>query len=610
MHESLHPKALSTLPFIQRAIANSAMNGSVERLQAIVAQIAEMGPEGHPFLPVLYHHLDTTKIPSADAMDREILSNGLLDTIMRASLSLEGVFNIVKPPQASALDLWQRVWPWIQFFDIYPPRFPGAPTENILRARSFGIIAALTTATARPHSPICAVSGIGFFAAQFWANYFQVPDPISELALRRLGAFLLISTRGGSDFEEYIDGAGGVHTLAKLVVQLVDYLLSWDQVEAIAEMGGVVSFAWDITTKYAWPPPSGIEVWGSALLSHKYARALMSALWACNQLSWLLRNDYSYSTIAEVVDAGFLQFVVSLPEMPSDILANIRGIIKSLIQPATIYYPVLSAIEAALPLVAESTSKPTFISSKLYVDWREFINLVHDRLKLKKGFDSGQYPSRKACDNLECGRILIKTAFKRCAGCRYAHYCSRDCQIKDWSTGHRMACQNIRVGSRNNLMCGPAYLTSHDRAFIRVVLLDDYERYKQLVFLTWIVRMRQHGENLLAIFDYTKGQVGINAHPLSTTANTPEPGSYTSRSLESGRRMHLTILLLPNVMVPDGFKWILPMRSSDADVHDALFRLSQTVPPGTDTVSALSPELRSVVTELVEEACPHIVEIV
>ncbi|KAJ6448332.1 hypothetical protein C8R45DRAFT_162035 [Mycena sanguinolenta] len=559
-------------------------------------------------------------------MDTDVLSNDILDTIIRAFLSLEGVFNLLYPPEGSCLDLWQRVWPWIQFFDVYLARIPDAPAENIIRARFFSIIAYLSAVTATPDSPISATPGVGILAAQFWASYFHDPNSMSEKALQRLGSFLLMATRSGCDFGEYINGAGGVHALAKLLVQLLNYLLNWDHASRVGEVGSAVSFA-SIIGGYTWPPPSGANAWLSALQSHKYARALVSVLllaensaeaaWAkellykmaWDELSLMLKTSFSYVTIVDIVDAGFLQFIVSLPNTHGDIFTEMRGAIRSLIQPATIYYSVLASVEASLPLVAELTSRPSFISSALYTDWQELTSLVLERLKVKKGFDSGQYLSRKACDNLECGRILMKTAFKRCAACQYAHHCSRDCQIKDWNAGHRVKCEN--AAGHSDSLDGPTYLTSRDRAFVRTMLLDDYERRKQLVFLAWIVRMRQHGENLFTIFDYTKGRVGINVHPRPTpAANTPEPGFYASRSLESGRRMHLTILLLPDVMVPDGFKWILPIRSSDAGVHDALFRLSQAVPPGIDSVSNLSPEVRSIVTQLVEEACPHIVEIV
>ncbi|KAJ6462532.1 hypothetical protein C8R45DRAFT_1220531 [Mycena sanguinolenta] len=618
-HESLHLQTLSTLPFIQRATAKSAVNGSAARLHAIVVQIAELGRDGHRFLPVLYHHLDPTKIPSEDTMDTEILSNHILDTISRAFLSLIGVYNLVYPPAGSDLDLWERVWPWIQFFDVYHSRIPDAPTQDIVRARFFSIIACMSGGAGA--SRISSTRGVGALVARFWASYFQDPTPASENSFRRLGTFLIMTGRSGYDFEEYIDGAGGVHALAKLVVQLVDYLLSWDDVSRVEGLGGVVSFAAEAVE--AWPSES--DAWLSALQLHNYARALMSVLsftenfvdvnrerelvpalykLAWNQLFQLFRVSIGYADIMAAIRAGLLQRIVSLPNTHADWdMTDGRDAIKLVVQPATLYYPVLSAVKAFLPLLAESTWTTAFISSTLHADWEEFVDLVLDRLEVKQGFDSGQYLTRKACDNLKCGRILRKMEFQRCAGCRYAHYCSRDCQIKDWIIGHRAVCQDrTRAYGRYGLMNGPKYLRSRDRAFIRAMVMHDYERHKQYIFLTLIMRLREHGENVFAEFDYSTGRVQIDVCAVKETANSEY---LASRAAQSGRRMHLNLVFLPNQCM-----WMLPIRSSESGVHDALFTLSQSVPPGTDSVSDLSPAIRRAVTHLVEEVCPTITEIV
>ncbi|KAJ6462526.1 hypothetical protein C8R45DRAFT_940778 [Mycena sanguinolenta] len=360
-------------------------------------------------------------------MDMDTLSNDTLDTMMRASLSLEGMLCLAYPPLESRLDFWKRVWPWIQFFDVYRSRMPNSPTDDIIRAGSFNIIAHLCCGTEPPIAQISACPGVGLLATKLWVSYFQDPKPsrISQHALQRLGSFLLTATHSNCDLEEYIDGAGGVDALAKLVVQLTDYLLNWDNVLRMAEVGSVVSFASSVTADYASPSPSGVNAWLSALQSHKYPAALVSVLLLpanvaaggeqelLQRMAWdhlfpLLWTSYSYSTIVDAIDAGLLRLVVSHTAAREDISTNIRATIKLLIQPATIYYSVLSAVEDALPLVAELTSKPTFISSTLHADWKEFINLVSNRLKFKEVFDSGQYPSHKACDNLEVRTVALR----------------------------------------------------------------------------------------------------------------------------------------------------------------------------------------------------------
>ncbi|KAF7364099.1 MYND-type domain-containing protein [Mycena sanguinolenta] len=427
----------------------------------------------------------------------------------------------------------------------------------------------------------------------------------------------------------------------------MDYLHNWDDVSRVLEVGCVLTFASTTAHHYAsGNNSSGDNAWLSALQSQKYAPALVATLSlvehvagangdeeSFHRIAWdllfeLLRVGTGYADITNAIRAGLLQCIVSLPNTHADWdMSKEHEAIQWVIQPATLYYPVLSAIEASLPLLTQSTSTTTFTSSVLHADWKEFVDLVLDRLTVKKGYDSGQYLTRKACDNLECGRILKKTEFKRCAGCRYVHYCSRDCQIEDWSTDHKSICQSIRAGSsyfpsadseilqdgHNDVLDGPTYLTSRDRAFIRAIIRADYERFKQVVFCAMIVRMREFGENVVVSFDYRTGRVEVRVHPpglVDYIAGEPSNGYFASRMAQNDRRMQLNIAVLPHAMLSqssDGCRWKLPIRSSNSSVHDALFTLSQSLPPGSND---LSSAVHRAVDQLVEEVCPTILEIV
>jgi len=50
-----------------------------------------------------------------------------------------------------------------------------------------------------------------------------------------------------------------------------------------------------------------------------------------------------------------------------------------------------------------------------------------------------------------CHRCLVPaTSLKRCGGCKWVHYCSRECQKEDWDAGHKTFCkllQNFKGGS-------------------------------------------------------------------------------------------------------------------------------------------------------------------
>ncbi|KAJ6462511.1 hypothetical protein C8R45DRAFT_1080624 [Mycena sanguinolenta] len=606
MHDSLRLKILPGLSSSEQIIAKSAVNGSLPGLRILV-QIQELEPLKNRFLSVFYHHLDPIKIPSEDAMDVEILPDETVETTTRAFVSLEGLFNTVIPPAETHSDLWQRVWPWIRFLSVHHSRIANAPPEDIIQARFFSVIASLMQELPR----ICSTPGVGILAGHAWANYFRNPCTILERALRRLTHLLPYES---CDLWEFVDGAGGVDALANLVAQLVRYLLDSDDIPAgkAKSIFGVLCFC----------TQSKSDTWLSALRTHEYLRTVISVLFFVDTLledhtakdfplyrelykgAWnacfdVLRMTPGYAHVVEAIDAVFLRFYVSLASKRHMEWANdgLYSLLFLVMKPTTLYYSVLSALKRSLPIVAQGTAAPAFISSAQYPKWQEFSSLVHERLEFKRHFDSGQYSSHRACDNLECGTILTKTNFRRCAGCEYQLYYSKECQIKDWRIGHRTACKWTRPPDvwRADHLDGPAFLTGRDKSFLRAMIAHDYERQKTHIFLTRLVRIRQYGESLLTLFDYRSGRVHIDL--LSLPKEDAEQ-DYFRRTARSNRRMHASLIVMPNL--DDGARWSPPIRSSSSAPYDALFVLAHTIPPGTDAVSCLSPAVRRAVTQLIE----------
>ncbi|KAJ6448356.1 hypothetical protein C8R45DRAFT_948039 [Mycena sanguinolenta] len=602
------------------AAATAAVNGSLPHLRAMVQAVAT-NQEEKRLLPLFYLHLDPTKIPSEVAMDVEVLSTDTMDTIIRAFLCVQGLYNSAMLPPGSHPDLWERVWPWAQFLFIHRPRIPDAPTGDMLRASVFSIIAGFNAIPSR----LASTPEIGILAAHAWGIYFRDPNAISERALRSLTLFLGMGEEYRLD--EFIEGAGSMDALAVLVVELLDYLLN--DIAAPDRIGrnlwGVVKFAGCCED----------AAWLSALRSHQYMRAMVSVLLFAQRLivmptkqrpfyfqelynhAWngflrLCPINASYTGIVEAVDAGLLELIAWITGRNihgiTYVETRVRGMLKFVLQPATVYYPVLAALERTLPLIRPAMSAPVFISSALYPDWRNFVSLVLERLEVKKMFDSGGHIACRACDNLKCGKISKKTDFKRCAGCEYQYYCSKECQIRDWRTDHRESCRHMRRmgGWHLDHLDGPAYLAGRDRAFLRFLVAHDYARHKLQIFLDRIVQIHQHGESVVTLFDYCQGFVQIVVKPLQSEDKKRE---YFARARRGSRRLHPNVIIVADCRGHEQ-QWIRPIRSSASNVHDTLFQLSQGLPSGTNSVADLSPAVHRAVMKLVETACPQMQEII
>ncbi|KAJ6448348.1 hypothetical protein C8R45DRAFT_1084515 [Mycena sanguinolenta] len=570
-------------------------------VQAAAANRAE-----ERILPVFYHHLDPIKIPSEDAMDTEVLAADTVDAVTRALLCVEGLYNLGTFPLGSHPELWERVWPWARFFGAHNSRIPDASTEDTIRARVFSIVANLSGTP----SKVASTPEIGVLTAQVWGSHFRDPNQNPNFPFRLA---LFLGSGGEYTLDPFIEGAGCVDALAIMVVKLPDYLLSsGSDLEGTTRcLGSVLEFC----------RRAEDQAWLSALRSHKFIAAMVSVLLFAERLpeipniaglypklfneAWpgfvrVSALDSGYTHVVEAIDAGYIQLIVSIAGRHVDWLES--RIVIGVLQPATVYYPVLAALERTLPLIQRATSAPTFISCTLYPDWQEFNDLVLDRLEVKRMFDSGEHVTCRACDNLECGKILKKTDFKRCAGCEHHHYCSKECQIKDWRTGHRESCPKIHLSEFH----APKYLTSRDRAFLRFLVARDYEKHKLQIFLGWI-RIHHHGESLITLFDYNTGDLEIEMRPREFDGDR----NYHERVMRSGRRMHALVI---QVIAGQAClqRWLLTIRSSASEVHEALCQLSPglPLPTGEDALSDLSPDVHDTVTQLIENICPRIQEIV
>ncbi|KAJ7155260.1 hypothetical protein C8R46DRAFT_1041433 [Mycena filopes] len=287
----------------------------------------------------------------------------------------------------------------------------------------------------------------------------------------------------------------------------------------------------------------------------------------------LVLHGEDYAQELEAINAGALILFVSHAQKHvgwSD--PELETLITTILLPMTLYYPVLSAIEAALPALEEATSTAAFMSSPLYPAWQDFVTLARERIKIKNWVDSDARISYKACDNLMCGKILPKSSFKRCSGCGYHYYCCKECQVADWRNGHRNHCAITRPpdGWYAPHLDGPAFCTARDRTLIRAILLHDYEAQKERVFLSRVVKMREHGLGITTIWQYDSGRARFTVAP---DPNYTDNRDWAARAFRSGGKIHV------NYVVPG--EWVVLLRSELGEVNRGLYVVAQSLAPGT-----------------------------
>ncbi|KAF7354110.1 MYND-type domain-containing protein [Mycena venus] len=508
MHPALGFDALSRLPLAYKKVATSAARGDYKDLQRL-ATFIQRSSETHAIstLPAFYANLDPSSIPSGAQLETS-LSGPLRASIGRAIIALQNLQILLClrsfPPDAS-LELWPRVWAWLDFLHLYKHCIDGADT--LIDVKTYIIWASLlmnlqdyTLTGLIAHHP-----GVQAVVTRAWILTVDVPDRDRDEVFAKAQFMLLLDPKNPVSLAEILEEAGGTFDhLAALVVRHLKQVIP-RRTETVSFWSAVITFLDDmeyksVPFKDALLANGAVSVLVKTILSSTnmaipptmlphLRRSLLTIL------QRLLHHPPGYTAMSEALDAGLLRVIATCGVDPEakDLL--------NVVSPSMVYYSVISRMEQSIRDVETLSANMSFRNSTIYPAWREFRTLCEQRLSTLKYFHSKPRASLKACDNLDCeAPIGPKSQFKRCSLCQTAHYCSSACQTLDWKHGgHRDICQNLR-----SVRFREPSLSSRERGFFRVLLYEQYQKSRpELLRQQSSVSRSRPGIELYTSFDYT-----------------------------------------------------------------------------------------------------------
>ncbi|TFK64487.1 hypothetical protein BDN72DRAFT_963158 [Pluteus cervinus] len=160
---------------------------------------------------------------------------------------------------------------------------------------------------------------------------------------------------------------------------------------------------------------------------------------ATNSISWII----------QVVNAGILSaFVESSPVFRhltrSDYTA-VSAILLETIPTYLCYRSVVHAVDTALQNLERTDQLASLPTSRA---WRLFKDLTKLTAERKALVTLRVKPLKRdkstKCGNGECEIIDAQNNFRRCGNCLSCFYCSKECQIAHWKSGHKLCCEGRR----------------------------------------------------------------------------------------------------------------------------------------------------------------------
>ncbi|KAJ7617653.1 hypothetical protein DFH06DRAFT_1364354 [Mycena polygramma] len=370
---------------------------------------SNMGTRRELFLPVHYANLDTTGIPVDPIPENP--DAGTLSRIARAWLSLCALKCLQrKTPAEAYIDLWPRVWPWVQFLDVHPHLLPGSPDEDEVCTVLFIVICesveCAETAKLMDLSP-----GIRVFVPRAWAIFLRRRPLTSSDHLNSLCHFIGRGLRPrplpAMHREEYIEGGGGCTNLAALVLEHLATVIGARDVPLNIRALELTLFSVLIFLDDMYDGPS--DPFMEALLAQGFSRTLVSTVFVLNQIRIPLGVEIAdvlvkmclnfvvpisltpraKRRIPEACEAGLLNAIVYFgmwaPETmdPDQVETSNapRDLLRCALPGVMIYLPVVSRIASSLesPEVQHMGGSDVFRNSYLFADWSWFVYLARER---------------------------------------------------------------------------------------------------------------------------------------------------------------------------------------------------------------------------------------
>ncbi|KAF8186137.1 hypothetical protein K438DRAFT_1973504 [Mycena galopus ATCC 62051] len=559
----------------------AAEQGSPQNLPRLAQMVPSMPvAQLRHLLPVLYANLDPVAVPTSDELETIVETVHYDNSVQRAFLALDALaklFGKEAVPVDAYLPLWPRVWPWIHLTETYAEQFPGSMPTRVRYGAFMNLIMYMLDDPPTAEV-ISATSGVRDLLVRAWEKILDSDPPLFCWILNNFTCIMrsFLSPKEPSCLAELIEGAGRtLRHLARLIVRHLTYLipmarsLDVEKTRPIGSFCDLLGFIQGISVATS-QGDIGIPLLVHSILTTlvRLLRALDLRVIASQELlgtymSTLRRfviADPDPQRVVEALRAGLIDLIAPLVGHPlvPDATEHVCALFNFLAS-TRVYYSVLAEIEGMSPALDKilDQNDPVIMRSPVFDAWKTFTESAAERQKMKQRFDSDESPSSLACDNTECNKIFEKSKFKRCAGCKYMSYCSRDCQKRDWKEGgHREECQKNRLTTSG-------LLVKRNRAFLRALVHYDYEtRCEEVLEKQVEFEHGNPGTKFYTLFDYTERGVPIHIMPLTEQEDTLEVVLMCKS--QGSMELHAAFV------ATGGGKWafLFPLRSSGANVPD------------------------------------------
>ncbi|KAJ7483881.1 hypothetical protein B0H11DRAFT_2020883 [Mycena galericulata] len=511
-------------------------------------------------LPVFYANLDPAGIPTSDW---EHLLEGH-ESAERALLAITALNAFPDLPPECGMDLWPRFWAWTTCLYDNRDYLGLAATEDAL---CFGLLHFIDQLSTDDTVALLIEQTVGVrtLVTRAWSLLLQRGKKQDHPCYPSLCNFMCrMKASDRSNFEEILGGAGGLYSLAQIIVGYITLFVPTRNarlsVEILHFLDGPFELLADLddadgpinrTLLSAGIVPALTTV-ACAIGEARLPRTIHLLLAILATLQSMFIPAPSYRAISQALSHGLLRAIVRCASMgaEADNRTSMWYFLDVTLPTATLYYAVAAQLQGAIKDIIDLVETASFKRLAIWNIWQPFFVLAHERIALLRNLESKKVVYFKACDNMECGKIAKKIEFRRCSQCQSVYYCSISCQKHDWTMGdHRTRCSAIRTFARAH----PEYASPRNLSFMRAVIHQDAQtprwRANALRDRLRLLRGSAPGseEHHVTVFTYLSGKPYVHAERLRDSRSRDQYGDVdwdaeVARAARSGGRMELHLV--------------------------------------------------------------------
>ncbi|KAJ7802334.1 hypothetical protein B0H14DRAFT_3488561 [Mycena olivaceomarginata] len=559
------------------------------------------------FLPAFFANIDPADIPTPRELEN--LQGRKIDIIQRAVISLEAIFHI-RPKLDAGFSLCSRVLPWTLFIHNHREHLTGLDlTPEVEFYIDFVVFAGGFHDDPPAYALMSSMRGFRTLIGRAWALLPQLDNThLLEVVLNDLSGFIVDSdSQTPANFEELVDGAGGtLDDLCRVIFRYIDTIVGRTgniiPNSSVDYIRRLLSFIADADqyprteNKWALVPLGPLS---QALDFAGLAAPLLSAITcltttstpetgiALDECFMLLRRAFNAPAgsllLEEAMEFGLLRILITCATLncATEVNNHLRYILWQVIPAGLVWEYVAKHLAESYYSALELVETDAFRNCAIYKEWEDFVIMAEDRLEFMDEFNSAEFVSFKACDNMACGEIDEREYFNRCSRCNAAYYCDDGCQKADWRQGgHRGVCHPF--GHLSLTECMQPKIYTRQRLFLRALLHYDYTQNWSSIFVKQVNFMVENPtcSLFMTVFDYSKLPLQIEIHSAtdSTMATIlghtgQEWSNSIARATKSAGRYQLHVMqVLDGMTGPRLF--VVPLRTSSSKVHDLIRELS------------------------------------